>query len=224
MTTVAAGITGGTFDGIIVIAETFGTATINGFVDSSDVPAIRLYGQAADVRSVGPGPSEPWPSARTRSVQLPWPLPGDAMSSATEVTALETELASIQASRTTIMASGAGPGISQSGQHGSESVDVVTYLRYLAEREAWILEKLQELQPFCVIQTKRVAASRRSEGATRELDDYRSRRVGLRGQPRGRAAVFSGRRAAGRDIRREAVGRRQKRAGPGRRAVHRPRD
>jgi len=76
--------------------------------------------------------------------------------SADEVLALQTELGQIATARSTIMASGAGPGISQSGQHGSESVDVVSYLKYLSEREEWILQRLQDMQPFTLVQTRRV--------------------------------------------------------------------
>jgi hypothetical protein len=78
------------------------------------------------------------------------------MTSADEVIALQAELTQIQASRSTIMASGAGPGVTQSGQYGSEYVDVVTYLKYLSDREDWILQRLQDLQPFLEIQHRRI--------------------------------------------------------------------
>lgn len=84
--------------------------------------------------------------------------------SAAEVTALQQELGDIAASRSTIMAGGGGPTYSISGPNGSESVDIVGYLRYLSEREEWIIQRLQDLQPFLEVQTLRVGGSILGEG------------------------------------------------------------
>jgi hypothetical protein len=80
-------------------------------------------------------------------------------SSAAEVTALQQELGDIAAARSAAYAGGAGPTYSIGGPNGSESVDVVGYLRYLHDREQWILQKLQDLQPFLEVQSLRVGGS-----------------------------------------------------------------
>ena len=58
VTLVGAGgkILGGTVDGTVVVQTLFGTTIFNGYVLSSDVVPVRLYGRAADVRSLGPWP------------------------------------------------------------------------------------------------------------------------------------------------------------------------
>ena len=81
-------------------------------------------------------------------------------SSAEEVNALEAELGNIAANRAAAYAGGAGVNYSISGANGSESVDIVGYLRYLDERERWILERLQELQPWMLTQRRTVGGSR----------------------------------------------------------------
>lgn len=72
--------------------------------------------------------------------------------SADEIAALQAELGAIHAGRAAAMAGDAGASYSISGANGSESVDVVGYLRYLNEREEWIVQRLQDLQPFMVVQ------------------------------------------------------------------------
>jgi len=66
----------------------------------------------------------------------------------------------------TVMAAGAGPTYSISGPNGSESLDMIGYLRWLGdqvksylEMERGILEQLQDLQPFMEKQRLRVGGS-----------------------------------------------------------------
>jgi hypothetical protein len=77
-------------------------------------------------------------------------------SSGEEVTALRQELGDIHAARTAAYSGGAGPTYSISGPNGSESVDIVGYLKYLSDREDWILQRLQDLEPFMAIQQRNI--------------------------------------------------------------------
>jgi hypothetical protein len=77
-----------------------------------------------------------------------------------EVGNLQTELGEIRAARAAVYAGNAGAPYSISTPEGSESVDVTAYLRYLHDREEWILQRLQDLQPFMVIQSRRIGRCR----------------------------------------------------------------
>lgn len=95
------------------------------------------------------------------------------MTSAEMVTTLQQQLDDIATQKTAllaqqaaVMAAGAGPTYSISGPNGSESVGMVEYLRWLGdqvksylEMEMTILEQLQNLQPFCVVQRRYVGGS-----------------------------------------------------------------
>ena len=89
-------------------------------------------------------------------------------SSAGAVTLLEQQLADVIAEKSaclaelaTVRAAGLGPTYTISGRNGSETLDAVGYRRYLmdsvkslTELERFLLEALQDLQPFTV--TRRV--------------------------------------------------------------------
>ena len=89
------------------------------------------------------------------------------------VTLLKQQLGDIAAQKVilitaqaTVMAAGAGPTYSISGPNGSESLDMIGYLRWLGdqvkaylEMERSILEQLQDLQPFCEKQRLYVGGS-----------------------------------------------------------------
>jgi hypothetical protein len=69
-----------------------------------------------------------------------------------DIAALKTSLLVQQAA---VIAAGAGPTYSISGPNGSESLDIIGYLRWLGDQvksylelERSILEQLQDLQPF----------------------------------------------------------------------------
>jgi hypothetical protein len=69
-----------------------------------------------------------------------------------DIAALKTSLMVQQAA---VIAAGAGPTYSISGPNGSESLDMIGYLRWLGDQvksylelERSILEQLQDLQPF----------------------------------------------------------------------------
>lgn len=89
------------------------------------------------------------------------------------VTTLQQQLGDVAAAKSsalsllaTIDASGAGPNYSIAGKAASESLDFETYraglvnrIKDLAETELLILDELQKLQPFTVVERVRVGGS-----------------------------------------------------------------
>lgn len=74
------------------------------------------------------------------------------MTGAALTIALQTQLSAIQAE----IALTYGPNYSLSGRAGSESISLADYRAGLFAQQSELIEKLQELQPFQLVQTKRI--------------------------------------------------------------------
>ncbi len=74
------------------------------------------------------------------------------MTGAQLLTSLETQLTAIQLE----IADSYGPNYSLSGRAGSESISLADYRAGLFAQQSELIEKIQELQPFQLVQTKRV--------------------------------------------------------------------